>query len=241
MDNSRMFSATHGLNVTKTLLSAKTAPSRKTACGSSFAQTLVSVTTRKTTITVTKTTTEMTMAEYQEYIWEKIDSFPFSPTRPYDEQTIKISEKCWNRMKDDSEYEDKMMNIIKDGRQYPDPFFGMGSCGAYEVLDFDGGEGCLSHTFSKNFGGSKLGASNQFDKESEGAFWSNRRKRMKELYKESEERYLRRKMEMQMENLHVRKMRLMAQGKYDEAASVIGAGLPASLLLSGLGGTGARL
>lgn len=241
MDNSRMFSAAHGLNVTKTLLSAKTAPSRKTACGSSFAQTLVSVTTRKTTITVTKTTTEMTMAEYQEYIWEKIDSFPFSPTRPYDEQTIKISEKCWNRMKDDPEYENKMMNIIKDGRQYPDPFFGMGSCGAYEVLDFDGGEGCLSHTFSKNFGGSKLGASNQFDKESEGAFWSNRRKRMKELYKESEERYLRRKKEMQMENLHVRKMRLMAQGKYDEAASVIGAGLPASLLLSGLGGTGTGL
>ncbi|MBQ4421995.1 MAG: hypothetical protein II880_02800, partial [Schwartzia sp.] len=141
MDNSRMFSAAHGLNVTKTLLSAKTAPSRKTACGSSFAQTLVSVTTRKTTITVTKTTTEMTMAEYQEYIWEKIDSFPFSQTRPYDEQTIKISEKCWNRMKDDPEYENKMMNIIKDGRQYPDPFFGMGSCGAYEVLDFDGGEG----------------------------------------------------------------------------------------------------
>lgn len=241
MDNSRMFSAAHGLNVTKTLLSAKTAPSRKTACDSSFAQTLVSVTTRKTTITVTKTTTEMTMAEYQEYIWEKIDSFPFSPTRPYDEQTIKISEKCWNRMKEDPEYENKMMNIIKDGRQYPDPFFGMGSCGAYEVLDFDGGEGCLSHTFSKNFGGSKLGASNQFDKESEGAFWSNRRKRMKELYKESEERYLRRKKEMQMENLHVRKMRLMAQGKYDEAASVIGAGLPASLLLSGLGGTGTGL
>ena len=242
MNDAKMFSsAAHGLNVTKALLSAKTAPSRKTACGSSFAQTLVSVTTRKTTITVTKMTTEMTMAEYQEYIWEKIDSFPFSPTRPYDEQTIKISEKCWNRMKDDPEYENKMMNIIKDGRQYPDPFFGMGSCGAYEVLDFDGGEGCLSHTFSKNFGGSKLGASNQFDKESEGAFWSNRRKRMKELYKESAERYLRRKMEMQMENLHVRKMRLMAQGKYDAAASVVGTGVPASLLLSGLGGTGIGL
>lgn len=241
MDNSRIFSAAHGLNVTKTLLSAKTAPSRKTVCGSSFAQTLVSVTKRKTTITVTKTTTEMTMAEYQEYIWEKIDSFPFSPTRPYDEQTIKISEKCWNRMKDDSEYEEKMMNIIKDGRQYPDPFFGMGSCGAYEVLDFDGGEGCLSHTFSKNFGGSELGASNQFDKESEGAFWSNRRKRMRELYKESEERYLRRKKEMQMENLHVRKARLIAQGKFNEAAGIVGAGVPAEFLLMGLGGMGTGL
>ena len=241
MDNSRMFSAAHGLNVTKTLLSAKTAPSRKTAYGSSFAQTLVSVTTRETTITVTKTTTEMTMTEYQEYIWEKIDSFPFHPTRPYDEETVKISEKCWERMKDDPEYEEKMMNLIKDGRQYPDPFFGMGSSGAYWVLEFDGGEGCLSHGFSKNLGGSKSGASSQFDAESEGGFWSSRRKRMKELYQESEERYLRRKMETQLENLHVRKMRLMAQGKYDEAASVAGTGLPASLLLSGLGGTGTGL
>ena len=242
MNDAKMFSsAAHGLNVTKTLLSAKTAPSRKTACGSSFAQTLVSVTTRKTTITVTKTTTEMTMTEYQEYIWGKIDSFPFSPTRPYDEEAIKISEKCWNRMKDDPDYEEKMMNIIKDGRQYPDPFFGMGSVGTYCIMEFDGGEGCLSHTFSKNFGGSKLGASNQFDKESEGAFWSNRRKRVKELYKESEERYLQRKMEMQMENLHVRKMRLMAQGNYEAAASVVGTGVPASLLLSGIGGTGTEL
>ena len=181
------------------------------------------------------------MTEYQEYIWGKIDSFPFSPTRPYDEQTIKISEKCWNRMKDDPEYEEKMMNIIKDGRQYPDPFFGMGSCGAYSVLEFDGGEGCYSHMWSKNFGGSKSGASNQFDKESEGAFWSNRRKRMKELYKESEERYLQRKKELQIGNLHVHKMRLMAQGNYDAAASVVGAGVPASLLLSGIGGTGIGL
>ena len=64
---------------------------------------------------------------------------------------------------------------------------------------------------------------------------------MRDLYKESEERYLRRKKEMQMENLHVRKMRLMAQGKYDAAASVVGTGLPASLLLSGIGGTGTEL
>ena len=244
MNDTKMFSAAaHGLNVMKTLLPTLSAKARAASGGTSFAETLVSVRTRVQTVsvTVTKTSAEMTMTEYQEYIWGKIDSFPFHLTRPYDEQAIKISEKCWNRMKDDSEYEEKMMNIIKDGRQYPDPFFGMGSCGAYEVLDFDGGEGCLSHTFSKNFGGSKPSASNQFDKESEGAFWSNRRKQTKERYKESEERYLRRKKEMQMENLHVRKMRLMAQGKYEEAASVIGTGLPASLLLSGLGGTGTGL
>ena len=244
MNNAKMYSvAAHGLNVTKTLLPTLSSKAQTTSGGKSFAETLISVRTRVQTVsvTVTKTTAEMTMTEYQEYIWGKIDSFPFSPTRPYDEQTIKISEKCWNRMKDDPEYEEKMMNIIKDGRQYPDPFFGMGSCGAYEVLDFDGGEGCYSHTWSKKFGGSKSGASNQFDKESEGAFWSNRRKRMKELYKESEERYLQRKKELQIGNLHVHKMRLMAQGNYDAAASVVGAGVPASLLLSGIGGTGIGL
>ena len=238
MNDTRMFSAAHGLNVTKALLPALTAKAKRAACGSSFAQTLVAVETRETTVTVTKMTTEMTMAEYQAYIWNKIDSFPFSQTRPYDEQSIKIRDKCWERMKNDSEYEEKMMNIIKDGRQYPDPFFGMGSCGAYEVLDFDGGEGCLSHTFSKNFGGSKSGASSQFDTESEGSFWSNRRKRRKEWQKQAEQHHLEQKMLMEMETLHVRKARLMAQGKFDEAAGIVGAGVPAEFLLMGLGGMG---
>ena len=133
------------------------------------------------------------------------------------------------------------MNIVKDGRQCPDPFFGMGSSGAYWVLEFDGGEGCLSHGFSKNFGGSKSGASSQFDAESEGGFWSSRRKRRKERMKQEEQHYLEQKQQMQLENLHVRKARLMAQGKFDEAASVIGAGVPASLLLSGIGGIGTEL
>ncbi len=242
MNDAKMLSAAaHGLNITKTMLpTLSSAKSRKTMHAMSFAETLISMRTRveAVSVTVTKTTTEMTMEEYQDYIWNKIDSFPFHPTRPFDEQTVKISEKCWNRMKDDSDYEEKMMNIIKDGRQYPDPFFGMGSSGAYEVLEFDGGEGCYSHTWSKNFGGSKSGASSQFNKESEGGFWSNRRKRMKELCKEAEERHLERKQQMELDNLHIRKLRLMTQGKYKETASIIGTGVPASLLLSEIGGTG---
>lgn len=237
MNNTKMSSAAHGLNVMKTLLPTLSSKARNASSGMSFAETLISVRTRVQTVsvTVTKTSTEMTMTEYQEYIWGKIDSFPFHLTRPYDEQTIKISEKCWGRMKDDPEYEEKMMSIIKDGRQYPDPFFGMGSCGAYEVLDFDGGEGCLSHTFSKNFGGSKLGASKQFDKESEGAFWSNRHKRHKEQMKQEAQDCIDRLRALQAENLHVHTARLMAQGKFDEAASFMAAGLPASETLSGVG------
>ena len=202
----------------------------------SFSATLAALQAKdETTVTETKSTAGMTMEEYQEYIWEKIDTFPFHPTRPFDEQAIKISEKCWDRMKDDPEYEEKMMNIIKDGRQYPDPFFGMGSSGAYWVLEFDGGEGCWSHGFSKDFGGSKAGVSSRFDAESEGGFWSSRRKR-REQQKQAEQHYLEQKQQMALENQHVHMARLMAQDKFDEAAFVTCAGVPASSLLAGIGG-----
>lgn len=238
MDNSRMFSATHGLNVTKTLLSAKTAPSRKTACGSSFAQTLVSVTTRKTTITVTKTTTEMTMAEYQEYIYEKISNLPVHPTQANRSASVFISAEGFAEMKANSEYEDWVIGKLEEDFAISNPL--CPRYGSYVVYQF-GAKKSDYHgdSWYPEFQGGQ--GDRVYRERSEGAFWSNRRKQIKELYKESEERYLRRKKEMQMENLHVRKMRLMAQGKYDEAASVIGAGLPASLLLSGIGGTGTGL
>ena len=238
MDNSRMFSATHGLNVTKTLLSAKTAPSRKTVCGSSFAQTLVSVTTRKTTITVTKTTTEMTMAEYQEYIYEKISNLPVHPTQANRSASVFISAEGFAEMKANSEYEDWVIGKLEEDFAISNPL--CPRYGSYVVYQF-GAKKSDYHgdSWYPEFQGGQ--GDRVYRERSEGAFWSNRRKQIKELYKESEERYLRRKKEMQMENLHVRKMRLMAQGKYDEAASVIGAGLPASLLLSGIGGTGTGL
>ena len=71
-------------------------------------------------------------------------------------------------MKSDPEYEEKMMSIIRDGRMYPDPFFGTGmdTGGVYWVLEFDGGEGCWSHGFGKNFGGSTASAKAQFGRDS---------------------------------------------------------------------------
>ena len=134
MDNSRMFSATHGLNVTKTLLSAKTAPSRKTACGSSFAQTLVSVTTRKTTITVTKTTTEMTMAEYQEYIYEKISNLPVHPTQANRSASVFISAEGFAEMKANSEYEDWVIGKLEEDFAISNPL--CPRYGSYVVYQF---------------------------------------------------------------------------------------------------------
>ncbi len=188
----------------------------------------------------TKSTADMTMEEYQSYIWEKIDSFPFSPTRINDEETIKISSKCWERMKNDPEYEDKMMNIIKDGRAYPDPFAGMGSKGTYWVLEFDGGEGCMSHGFSKNYGGSEDGARNIFNKESEGSFWSSRARKAK-AEKEILEAYYQKKdllEKMAEQKATAKAIQAHKMGLVESGAEMPIMGVPAEFLLAGLMGGG---
>ena len=244
MNDTKMFSAAaHGLNVMKTLLPTLSAKARAASGGTSFAETLVSVRTRVETVsvTVTKTSAEMTMTEYQEYLTAKLDAIPWHPNRFNDEESITITDAGWERLKNDPEYEKKLLDDIAIDRSYYSPLLGTG--GTYctrkigaTVEEYEG------WSWSKQYGfGSAEKSSSMFEEKSRNCFWSNRRKRMKELYKESEERYLRRKKEMQMENLHVRKMRLMAQGKYDAAASVVGTGVPASLLLSGIGGTGTEL
>ena len=238
--NAMMFGGVGSLDAMLATLQTKTQQAvEKTNCAASFSATLAALQTKGgTTTEATKSTADMTMDEYQEYIWEKIDSFPFHPTRPFDEQAVKISEKCWERMKNDSEYEDKMMNIIKDGRQYPDPFFGMGSVGAYEVLDFDGGEGCCSHTWSKNFGGSKTGARKLFETESKEDYAAMRAKK-KKLQAEAEEKYYaeKRMLEKMSEQLAaIRTARARQAGLLHTSSDMPIFGVPAEFLLAGLGG-----
>lgn len=189
-------------------------------------------------VSIAKSAAEMTMEEYQSYIWNKIDSFPFSPTRPFDEETIKISDKCWKRMKEDPAYEQKMMDLIRDGRQYADPFFGMGSSGTYWVLEFDGGEGCYSHGFSKNYGGNPLGARKQFDKESEGGFWTTRAKKAK-LQAEINEKYYEQRDMLKRIGEHraiLRDIQARQQGLLHTSSDMPIMGVPAELLLAGLMG-----
>ena len=178
------------------------------------------------------------MAEYQEYIYEKISNLPVHPTQANRSASVFISAEGFAEMKANSEYEDWVIGKLEEDFAISNPL--CPRYGSYVVYQF-GAKKSDYHgdSWYPEFQGGQ--GDRVYRERSEGAFWSNRRKQIKELYKESEERYLRRKKEMQMENLHVRKMRLMAQGKYDEAASVIGAGLPASLLLSGIGGTGTGL
>ena len=189
-------------------------------------------------ISVAKSTADMTMEEYKEHIWKRIDSYPFSPTRPYDEETIKISDKCWKRMKEDSAYEERMMNIIRDGRAYRDPFFGAGSSGTYWVLEFDGGEGCYSHAWSKNFGGNKAEAKKRFDREAEGGFWTKRAQKA-QMQAEIDAKYHEQRKNLQRISEHramVHRMYARHQSMVYEDSEMPVMGVPAEFLLAGLGG-----
>jgi len=180
---------------------------------------------------------DMTMEEYQAYIVAKIESFPFSPTRPNDEEIIKVSDKCWERMKSDPEYEEKMMSQIREGRMYPDPFYGMGSPGTYWVLEFDGGEGCYSHAWSKNFGGSPAGARKRFEDAADDAVTVRTKKR--KLQRELDERYYEKQRTIKEMNEQIAVMR-SAQRKNallgdDLLPEMPIMGVPAEFLLAGLG------
>ena len=188
-----------------------------------------------------KSTADMTMDEYKEYIKEKVESFPFHPTRLNDEEIIKFSDKCWERMKSDSEYEDKMTNMIKDGRQVADPFFGFGSSGTYWVLEFDGGEGCYSHGWSKNFGGSASGARKRFEDAAKEDSFTIRAKKAK-LKKEMDERYYKKQEAIKEINEQIATMRAINRRNATHIGDAIDmpiTGVPASFLLEGLcGNTG---
>jgi len=234
------YSGINGLSSMQNVVSSLQKKTENIVGKVSYKDILASLQTENTSkVDAVKSTAEMTMEEYQTYIWEKIDSFLFSPTRPYDEETIKISDKCWERMKNDPKYEDKMMNIIKDGRMYQDPFFGTGmnSGGVYWILEFDGGEGCYSHGFSKNFGGSASSARSQFDRESEGGFWSTRSQKRKKQAEMDKILFAKRKMLQEINNeiAYNRHINLKAASLGEKSEYII-SGMPAKFLLDGLMG-----
>lgn len=152
-----------------------------------------------------KTATDMTMEEYQSYIHVEISKMPFHPSRPFDEEIINFSDKCWERMKNDHDYEEKMLGIIRDGRQVRDPFFGLGSTGTYWELYFDGGEGCHSHGWSKSFGGTDH-AKKMFDDKAANSFWTSRAERAEEQ-KLAGERYVAQFRQTQAMSIRIAMMR----------------------------------
>ena len=240
MNNTKLSSAAHGLNVMKTLMPTLTSKAQNASSGMSFAETLISVRTRVQTVSVTttNTSTEMTMTEYKSYIYGKISDLPVNPTQANRSASVFISDEGFAAMKDSSEYEDWVLGKLREDFALSNPL--CERTHSYVVYQFGAkkSEYRGDSWYSELQGGQ---GDRAYQKRSKGAFWSNRHERHKEHMKQAAQRLLEQMHAMQAENQHVRVTRLTVQGKFYETASFAGAALPASETFSDLGGLSVNL
>lgn len=114
-------------------------------------------------------TSSMSMGEYKAYISSLLGKIPFAPSRPYDEETVFISEEGWEQMKNDPDYEAWVLGYTKINRSVADPFFGMGSAGSFAIEHFGASiDEHNGHGYSKLYGGSASAARGMYQAESRG-------------------------------------------------------------------------
>ena len=128
---------------------------------------------------------EMTMAEYKEYIYDRISQLPMQPSNMQDCVSVQISEAGLEKMKTDPEYEQWVLSSIKTNFTSRDPWSGM--CGGkYAVLYFgsekEQSRGECWRAGYLNGSGNKL-----FEEKSKNSFWTRRIQRQKELTEQYEE------------------------------------------------------
>lgn len=137
-------------------------------------------------------TEDMTMAEYQAYFYALLDTIPYDPTRVNDTTTITISDKGWEQMRKDPDYEAWILGYFVEDRSVCNPFFGWGHDEGSIIFERFGAsiEEHRGDGFSKAaLKGSKPDDDDDDDEED---WWIKRHKRMKKLLKEQVEREMKR-------------------------------------------------
>ena len=111
----------------------------------------------------------MSMNEFKDVMSKVIAGIPHHATRPYDEETVLISEEGWENMKKDPDYAAYVVGLLQEDRSFANPFFALGDKGSYIVQHFgaspedDHGVG-----FSKIYGGTAAGARSMYNSAKEG-------------------------------------------------------------------------
>jgi len=109
---------------------------------------------------------EMSVSKFREKMSEVIGSIPHHPTRPYDEETVLISEEGWENMKKDPDYAAWVVGLLKEDRSTSNPFFAMGDKGSFIVQHFGASPADYNGIgFSKIYGGTAAGARSMYEAE----------------------------------------------------------------------------
>lgn len=136
-------------------------------------------------------TENMTMAEYQAWFFALLDTIPYDSTRVNDTTTITISDKGWEQMRKDQDYEAWILGYFVEDRAVRNPFFGWGNNEGCVIFERFGAsiEEHRGDGFSK---AALKGSKPDDDDDDEEDWWIKRHKRMKKLLKEQVERDMKR-------------------------------------------------
>lgn len=136
-------------------------------------------------------TETMTMAEYQAWFYALLETIPYDPTRVNDTTTISISDKGWEQMRKDPDYEAWILGYFAEDRSVRNPFFGWGNNEGCIIFERFGAS--IEEHRGDGFSKSALkGSRPDDDDDDEEDWWIKRHKRMKKLLKEQVERDMKR-------------------------------------------------
>ena len=169
-----------------------------------------------------KSTDDMTMDEYKEYINDKLQSMKRDLTRYQDVETVIISDSGFEAMKNDSEYEAWVLDTVQKNLSFPNYLHGI-------VKN-------STHIAVHQFGATKeeyRGQSYSTNNEKKD-FWTLRRKRMKKRLEMEQELFenLYQLKELSKHKAEVKAAQMKAEGLIDTSNPMpVITGIPAEFLL----------
>lgn len=133
---------------------------------------------------------DMTMEEYKQFFTKLMNSIPFDSSQQMDVEIWNISEKGWEQMKNDPDYEAWVLGYTAQDRAVHNPFaFMFGYSANLHTEQFGASiEEHLGQSVPMNSSGSK--AFSASDKE---GWWEKRHKKMEEFWEQQEKRALQRR------------------------------------------------
>lgn len=131
---------------------------------------------------------DMTMEEYKAYISDKISQIPMHPSHMCDSTSVNISEAGFEAMKNDPEYEKWVLDQLKEGFSYNNPW---GNTGAHYVVLYFGATKEESHGESWYAGYQDGNGKKLYEDKSQNSFWERRtenKERIDEQIKKQQEK-----------------------------------------------------
>lgn len=178
-------------------------------------------------------TENMTMDEYQVYIYSLIDKIPYDYTRQNDTPFVSISDRGWEQMRKDPDYEAWILGYLVEDRSIRNPFYAWGNNSGNVISEHFGAsiDEHLGQSFSKT-----VFKSNSSDNDDED-WWIKRHKRMKKLLKEQVERTMKQNaaQKAELQDEYMRQQYLHAQRRQ----SFLEGGTPETPFESTLGSSAA--